>query len=356
MIRRLVFIGTMVSFGLSGFAVLPRAVDAVSVFGIRHDPVAMLLYRLSDMDLPAYEREIAAALAKDDAELARSLAELAAGSGIAISAPTLERIAEAEKFSVMRSASQVWSGAVNGQADSPTAFAAALAADLTVIGDVRDLTHQALAYPEQDNVTVALAATGLALTGAAAFSGGTSLAGKAGVSAIKAAKKMKRLSKGLEQELVRLTRNAIDSAALRDIARDAAAWDFAAAMRAARRVVRPQVIDEIGDTGNAVRGVFTRQGYRGTLQVLETAESTADVRQLRRTSDRLGDRFRGALHLKRGARTALTAIELLFGILFWIASAVMWIVWAAYVSVRVTWKTGSLMLGMMRPVLSRPVP
>jgi hypothetical protein len=343
MFRLMMRIGLALSLAWCGYEVLPRAMDAVTIFGFRDDPVQMLLYRLSGLDKPAYEKEIAAALAEDDPELARSLAELAESRGIAIDKETLQRIAEAEEFSLTRSAGQLWDGVVTGRADSPTAFAGALTSDLTVVGDVRDLVQQGLAYPNQDNLTVALAATGVVMTGALAMSGGTSAVGKVGVSAIKAAKRMGRLSKALERQLIRLTADAVDTRVLRTIGRDLGGWNFTAAFDEAKRLVKPRVIDEISETGGALRGVFARQGYRGTLQVLESAETTGDVRQLERMSDRLGGKFRGALFLKRGARLTFRFTELLFTVAIWLVSAGLWLLWAAYFATRTLWKAGKML-------------
>lgn len=342
MLRRLISLGTIASLIFSGYALAPAAVQIAQVFGIRDDPAKVLLYRLSNLDRPAYEREIAQALDRDDPELARSLADLAGEQNIVIDDPTLQKIAEAEQFSITRSTRQLFTGAVTGQADNPTAFAGALAADLTVVGDVRDLTQQAVAYPDQDNLTVALAATGIILTGATAFTLGTSTAGKVGVSAIKAARKMKRLSKGLERQLVRLASDAVDTRVLKTLTRDLGNWNFRAAFDGTRRLIKPRVVDEIAETGGALSHVFGKQGYRGTLQVLEVADDTADVRKLRRVSDSLGTKFRGALHLKRGAKLTLRVAEIAFAFLWWISAIVGWLLWAAWAAVRLTWKIGRL--------------
>jgi hypothetical protein len=342
MFRLTMRIGLALSLAWSGYEVLPRAMDAATVFGFRNDPVQMLLYRLSGLDQAAYEKEIAAALAKDDPELARSLADLAKNRSIVIDKATLQRIAEAEEFSLTRSAGQLWNGVVSGQADSPTAFAGALASDLTVVGDVRDLVQQGLAYPDQDNLIVALAATGVVMTGALAMSGGTSAAGKVGVSAIKAAKRMGRLSKALERQLIRLTADAIDTRVLRKIGGDLGGWNFTAALDGAKRLVKPRVINELSQTGSALRGVFAKQGYRGTLQVLESAESTGDIKRLQRMSDRLGGKFRGALFLKRGAKLTFKFTEFLVTIVLWLASAFLWLLWAGYFSTRMLWKAGRM--------------
>lgn len=341
-LRRLISLGTIASLALSAYALAPRALEIAQVFGIRDDPAKVLLYRISNLDKPAYEREIALALGKEDPELGRSLADLAKDRGIVLDAATLGEITEAEQFSLMRSTRQLFTGAVTGQADSPTAFAGALAADLTVVGDVRDLTQQAFAYPDQDNLTVALAATGIALTGATALTVGTSTAGKVGVSAIKAARKMKRLSKGLERQLVRLASDAVDTRILRTVTRDLGNWNFNSALNSTRRLIKPRVVDEIADTGGALSDVFTKQGYRGALQVLEAADDTADVRKLRRVSDTLGTKFRGALHLKRGAKLTLRAAEIALAFMGWISAIVGWVLWAGWVAIRLTWKAGRL--------------
>lgn len=338
---------------LSGYAILPRAVEAVRIFGFRGDPVQMLLYRLSALDKDAYQREIEAALAKQDPDLARSLANLAADRHVILDRPVLERIAEAEQFSLTRSAGQLLEGAVTGNAASPTAFAGALAADLTVVGDVRDLVQQGMLYPRQDNLTVALAATGVAMTGALAMTGGTSAAGKVGLSALKAAKRMGRLSKGLERQLVRLTADAVDSQALRTIRRNLGSWNFTAAANEVRRLVKPRVIAELRETGEALRGVFVRQGYRGTLQVLESAGTTGDVRRLARMSERLGDRFRGALLLRRGARLTLRLGEFLVHIVLWLASTCLWLLWAGYTLLRSLWRIAKLPVRLAGMVLHR---
>ena len=353
LLKKLISLFTITSLAISGYAILPRVMEAAAILGIRHDPTRVLLYRISDIDKPAFDKEIGVALEKDDPELARSLADLAADRDIAIDQKTLARIAAAEDFSITRITAQLFRGAVTGEADSPTAFAGALASDITVVGDVRDLTQQAIAYPQHDNLTVALAATGIVLTGALAFSGGTSAAGKVGISAIKAARKMKRLSKGLERALVRLTADAVDTRVLKSVTRDISSWNFTSAFNGTKRLIKPRVVDELSQTGDAVRHVFSRQGYRGALQVLESADDTADVRKLRRVSDDLGSKFRGALYLKRGGKLTLHLAEIVFTFLWRIISAVGWLLWASYYGARLTWKAGRLIHGISAFVVHR---
>jgi hypothetical protein len=348
MFRKLMRIFMAASLVFSGYGLLPRARQAVMLLGFRSDPVQMLLYRISDLDQATYEKQIAAALSRDDAELARSLADLADDRHVPLHAEVLTNISEAEQFSLTRSAGQLLGGAVTGEADSPVAFAGALAADLTVIGDVRDLVQQGLRYPDQDNLTVALAAAGVAMSAALAASGGTTVAGKVGLSALKAAKRMGRLSLALERQLVRLTADAIDTRALRQLGSKLGGWHLAAAADEAKRLVKPQVMRELSQTGSALESVFARQGYRGTLQAVEAADSTTEIRRIGRMSERLGGRFRGALLFKRGARLTLSLAETLIRIVLWIASGALWLLWAAYACLRILCRGGRRLLWLLR--------
>jgi hypothetical protein len=311
---------------LSGVAALPRAVDAIDIFLLRHDAVAVMRYRLMGVDPATYKTEAEAALAADDPELARSIVELARAQGLAVDPSLQERVAEAEEFSLTRTAGEVWRGAVTGEADTPVAFSAALASDLTVVGDLRDLAIEAEKIPNQDNLTVALAATGVALTVALAPSGASALPAKVGVSALKAAKKLRLLAKPLERQLVRLTTNAIDTAAARSLLRNARNFDGRAVIADAARLVRKDVVTELSDTGGALQSVLTRQGYRATLQTLGRAESTVEIRRLNRVSEHFGPRYRGALAMSRGARLTLRAGEWLWHALGWLAAAFVWAV------------------------------
>ncbi len=74
---------------------------------------------------------------------------------------------EAERDNLLRRVREVGYGALTGQGSSNEALAGALAADLLVVGDVRDLAIQsakALRGEDTDEVIVALSAAGIALT------------------------------------------------------------------------------------------------------------------------------------------------------------------------------------------------
>ena len=92
-------------------------------------------------------------------------------------------------------------GVWTGRADDGVGLGCAVASDLVVFGDVRDLTRQGIAWfrgEDTDEVIVALSAAGIALTLTPQLGAGTSL--------LKAARRAGTLADGLARTVVRLAR------------------------------------------------------------------------------------------------------------------------------------------------------
>ena len=329
---------------LTAIALLPRAYEAARLFAFRADPATVMSYRLRDLDAPTVKKGIEDALAADDPELATSILDLARARSIPVAPELVARVEAASTFSISRSAREAFMGAVTGRAETPTAFGAAVAADLTVVGDLRDLVIEGGKYPDQDNLTVALAGTGLILTAATFSSAGAALPAKAGVSALKAAKRMRRLSRPLQAQLVRLTARAVDGQALKAVAKRAARFDFSGISGDIRRTVRPAAIREIRASGEAISGIAGRQGYRATLQTLERAESTADLRRLERVSGHYGKAYRGSLFLSRGSKLVLRVGEFLWGVAGLLLALAGWLLTAAWLSAKWSYRAVRLSL------------
>jgi hypothetical protein len=269
--------------------------------------------------------EIRKALSQDDPELARSFANLASDRSISVDPELLARIDEAERFDLGRSAGELWSGFVSGEADTPTAFAASLAADLSVAGDVRDLYRELSAYPDYDELTVGLAAVGLAATGATVASGLNALPAKAGVSLLKTAKKAGKISPALTSELKDIATRSIDTREAAAVVASLRTFDAASAASAGRRIVRPDVIRKLGDTATSLGGIAGKQGYRGTLQTLDLASSTGDIARFERISEKFGNSYRAVLRIaaKTGA-LALKAGKFAVLMMWWLGGMLMW--------------------------------
>ena len=111
-------------------------------------------------------------------------------------------VANAEWNSVGAVFSRCVSGVWTGRADDGVGLGCAVASDLVVFGDVRDLTRQGVAWfrgDDTDEVLVALSAAGIALTLTPQLGAGTSL--------LKAARRAGTLSETLGKSVVRLARD-----------------------------------------------------------------------------------------------------------------------------------------------------
>ncbi|WP_293388057.1 hypothetical protein [Nevskia sp.] len=203
----------------------------------------------------------------------------------------------AERDAVLRRLTEAGRGALTGQGDSTEALAGAVAADLLVIGDVRDLLIQgakALRGEDSDEVIVALSALGLATTIAPGAD--------AGVALMKFARRAGALSETFAKTLLRLGRRAFETgktdellAVAGDVSRLSERARPAAALRILRPIDDPQML-------NRVANLAERPG--GSLALwLSPARSTA---WLKLSGEAVGERW-----LLKAARKGEAGIEFL---------------------------------------------
>src|SRR6202030_3590885 len=129
----------------AAYPVLSRGVNAGRMLAVQDDPAQLSELALDDQfDPKRAAREIDAALAANDPELADSFVELSRERGIAIE-PDLTAKVEAAKKAWASPASTVRSfarGLVLGETDSIAAFGGTALGDLFVFGDQRDSTRK----------------------------------------------------------------------------------------------------------------------------------------------------------------------------------------------------------------------
>lgn len=122
--------------------------------------------------------------------------------------PAAQRLAEeiaAVRGSTEYRAQKIGEGLLAGTSDESLGQIAGVVTDFFVIGDIRDLTWQALNWSrgeDVDEVVAALSAIGLAATGAQVLSAGTASPIKGGVALLKLAKKMGKLPAWLGRYVV----------------------------------------------------------------------------------------------------------------------------------------------------------
>jgi hypothetical protein len=256
---------TLVTAAAACAFLLPPALRAVGMLAVADDPVAVADFRLrgapeAEMKL-LLDREIDGALAAGDADLATGLVALAEERGVAPAADLRARVedAVAEQASARHLATRFALGFAKGDAEDGASLAGALAGDLFVYGDIRDIVREGkrLAVGEQtDHLVLGLAAAGLAVTAGTYVSAGGGAPLRAGLSLVKDARKMGRLSEGLAGWMGRSARGALFRAA-KDIGRINSSAGTRAAMEAMEHADGPKELARIARLAEA-KGSRTR--------------------------------------------------------------------------------------------------
>jgi hypothetical protein len=262
---------------------------AVLLFACWQDRPAAVATRqfesLPDFDFVAQAREFAGHEQFAEALLAIDTGLLYADDPARRTAlTTLKTEVETERDRLLRRFEQVGIGALSGRGETPEALAGAVAADLFVFGDVRDLViqaGQALRGQETDEVIVGLSAAGILLTAAPELDLGASL--------LKFARKVGALTQKMAGEVLRLSRKALrerSAAPLTEGASDAAALSRAARPGGAVKILRG--IEDAGELRIAARvaqqpgGPYALlSGGRGAITFLKDAGPPAEALLLR---------------------------------------------------------------------------
>lgn len=265
----------------------------------------------------ALDAKTRAALDADDVVLARGLADLAVDLKHPLPAETLKRLeaAEAPAAVAMRNARGAARGFVTGEADGTAALAGALASDLTVVGDVRDLAREGLKLArgeEASELILGLAAAGVAITAATYLSAGGAAPARFGVSVLKAARRTGAMTADFAADLGRRvartsTRGADDAA------------------RGARNLAM------LSGAAGELRAVGGAVGAGETVRLMRYVRAVDELPELRRFTERFGLRSRAVAELmgKASLRAFRTTIRLgawvlenLIALLAWFGSLI----------------------------------
>src|SRR5215813_6736226 len=185
--------------GIAGAWTLPRAVEAGRTLAAHDDPAQLADLALArGFNAAVAEREIRAALAGNDPELAQSFVELARERAVAID-PELVAQADADMQAWSSFRSTAWRftrGFFAGNPDDMASLAGTAAGDLLVIGDVRDAAREGWRFArgeEPNRLVLGLSLGGLAVTAGTFASFGLAAPARAGLSVVKAAGKSERI-------------------------------------------------------------------------------------------------------------------------------------------------------------------
>lgn len=333
-IKLLIIAGALCA--VAGLALLPRAIEAESLLVIQDDPVALADKQLArSFDTPSATREIEAALAAKDTDLARSFVELAQERSVALDPDLVKKVEDARAAADTTSAKATAfaRGFISGEPDDMVSLAGTALGDLFVFGDIRDAVREGsrwAAGEKVDHLVLGLSAVGLAITAGTYATLGTGAPARVGLSLVKAAKKTGRLGTRLGEWMTRAMRDAVEWTALRKTLAGASLTAPAVAVRGAREAVKVEKAGGLLTLIKDVGRVQTKAGTQGALDALKLAETPKEMGRVAKLAEKQGGKTRAVLKfLGRGA-IALTLAA--FDLALWIFGALLMVfgfVWSA---------------------------
>jgi hypothetical protein len=313
-------------FAVAAVVLLPRAIESGWLLLVQDDPVALADRKLvRSFNTEAAAREIEAALAADDAELAKSFVDLARDRNVPV-APELNAKVDAaveNAASALKTAENFSRGLIIGEPDDIVSLAGTALGDLFVFGDIRDMVREGSRYAQGkdvDHLIMGLSAVGIAITAGTYASLGTGAPARVGLSLVKAARKTGRISARMAESVTRTLRSVVDGPALRKAIDGASATNPAAAARAVREAVKIEKADDLFRLTRNVGDVKAKAGTRAALDGLKISNSPREMARVAKLAEKEGSRTRAILKfLGRGA-IALTVAAF---------DLSLWVLWAA---------------------------
>jgi hypothetical protein len=307
----------------------PHARDAGAILAAQDDPV-----QLSDLQLNSALRNdpgliaqnIEAALAANDADLAKSFVDVAAAKNIPVSEDLLRRVADAvtEENSPSNFARRFATGLITGTADDVASLSGTVAGDLFVFGDIRDVVREGkhLAMGEDtDHLILGLATAGLAVTAATYVSLGGAVPVRAGLTLVKDARKVGRLGEGLTQWAGRSAREMVDAPMLQNAVATASVARPGEALTAIKAAFRAEKAGGLVRLAKDVGRVGEKAGTKGALDTLRIAEGPKDVSRAARLAEAKGGQTRAIMKLL--GRGALLLVAGAFNLTLWVFGALL---------------------------------
>jgi hypothetical protein len=321
------------ALAVAAWLTVPRGIEAGRWLAAENDPAQLADLALDQrFTASVAAREIEAALAADDPELAQSFVELARERGVAIDPDLAARVEAGTNAAATtaRSVGHFVRGFVNGEPDDLASLAGTAAGDLFVYGDARDAVREGVRLArgeEADELILGLACVGLAITAGTYASLGVGAPARIGLSVVKAARKTGRMSARLSGAVVRAVKESVDGAAVKQALTRAALLRPALAVRAAREAVK---VDKAGGLLHLVRDVGrvqSKAGTRAALDGLKLADDPKDVARLARLAEAKGTKTRAIVKLLgRGAIMLTAATFNLASWVFWAIVNLLWLV------------------------------
>jgi hypothetical protein len=313
--------------GIAAVALLPQAVESGWLLLVQDDPAALAerkLVRSFNADVAA--KEIEAALAANDPDLARSFLELARDRNVPVAPDLAAKVDEAvtKANGALATAGNFTRGLIIGEPDDLVSLAGTALGDLFVFGDVRDAVREGSRLAqgqEADHLILGLAAVGIAVTAGTYASLGAGTPARMGLSLVKAARKTGRISSRMAESVTRSLRSVVDFRAVRKVFSSASLTDPALAVRAAREAVKVEKADDLFRLARDVGHVQGKAGTRAALDGLKIADNPRQMARVAKLAEKQGGKTRAILKLLGRGAIALTVAA--FDLSLWVLWAVL---------------------------------
>jgi hypothetical protein len=260
------------------------------------DPVAISDRALAQaFDRGVAEREINAAVAAGDVDLAQSFIALAAERNVPIDAalPGKVKEADAAQSTAANTAGRFVHGLWTGEPTDLASLAGTAFGDLFVFGDIRDAAREGTRYltgQRYDPWIFGLAGVGIAITAVTYASLGATVPERVGLSLVKAARRTGRLNPAL-------------------------------AVRMVREAVKVEGAGGVMVLAQNTGRIEAKAGGRAALDSLAVAREPQDVSRMARLAAAKGGTTRAIIKLLGRAAIVLTASAL---------ELASWLLWAAF--------------------------
>jgi hypothetical protein len=313
--------------GIAAVALLPQAVESGWLLLVQDDPAALAdrkLVRSFNADVAA--KEIEAALAANDPDLARSFLELACDRNVPVVPDLAAKVDEAvtKANGALATAGNFTRGLIVGEPDDLVSLAGTALGDLFVFGDVRDAVREGSRLAqgqEADHLILGLAAVGIAVTAGTYASLGAGTPARMGLSLVKAARKTGRISSRMAESVTRSLRSVVDFSALRKVFSGASLTGAALVARAAREAVKVEKAEDLFRLARDVGHVQGKAGTRAALDGLKIADNPRQMARVAKLAEKQGGKTRATLKLLGRGAIALTVAA--FDLSLWVLWAVL---------------------------------
>ena len=286
------------------------------------------------LDPAVLQQSVEESLRAEEYDEARSLLAIGKHYNHPLDYPAYEQYLATHNTTSSRLSKQVTGfaeGFLSGEGSNGSGIAGALAADFTVVGDVRDLSEQYGRYQQGlpvNQLITSLAGVGVGLTAASIGSLGAAAPVKAGASTLKLATRMNRLSRTFRDELTLMAGRVFDWQQFLKLSKNA---DLSSITRIAKQAYNPQAARQISALAEQANGIRKNTSVADSIHLLQYVDNTKDLGRVHRVTETYGVHTRGVFRLLgkgaiRGVKALRITLELLISITASIFFALLFIV------------------------------